>query len=74
MVTGATAVAKPKGRAKGKPRGPKTIGVRVTPEWADWIERAAKFCRTDVAKLIDNAVADYVRGRGFSEPPPERVP
>jgi hypothetical protein len=66
------------GRAKKlagiKPTGPKTIGVRSTPEWADWIDRAAKHCRTDIAKLIDASVADYVKARGFNEAPPERIP
>lgn len=60
-----------------KPKEPmpaRTIGVRATGEWADWIERAARHCRTDVAKLIDASVADYVKGRGFEEPPPERIP
>jgi hypothetical protein len=68
---GADLMARPK---KGKPRGPRTIGIRTTGEWADWIERAARFCRTDIAKLIDAAVAEYVKARGFDEPPPERIP
>lgn len=57
-----------------KPKGPKTIGIRATWEWADWLERVAKHCRTDVAKLVDAAVADYARSKGFTEGPPERVP
>jgi hypothetical protein len=67
-------VGRPKRLAGIKPTGPKTIGVRSTPEWADWIDRAAKYCRTDIAKLVDASVAEYVKGRGFTEPPPERIP
>jgi hypothetical protein len=68
-------LGRPKRQAKGsEPPKPKTIGVRATGEWADWIERAARHCRTDVAKLIDAAVAEYVKVRGFDEPPPERIP
>lgn len=52
----------------------RSVRVRVAGEWAAWLERAAKHCRTDIAKLIDAAVADYVKARGFSEEPPERVP
>lgn len=52
----------------------RTVGMRATVGWAEWLERAAKFCRTDVAKLIDASVADYVKERGFSEAPPERIP
>jgi hypothetical protein len=66
-------VGRPKKRA-GKPSGPRTVGVRASGEWADWIERAARYCRTDVAKLIDTAVAEYAKARGFAEEPPERVP
>jgi hypothetical protein len=73
MPAGAT-LGRPKKHANKKATGPKTIGVRSTPEWADWIDRAARHCRTDVAKLIDASVAEYVKARGFTELPPERVP
>jgi len=60
---------------KGKPSSvPRTVVVRGTGEWADWVERGAKHCRTDVSKLIDAALAAYLRDQGFSEPPPERMP
>jgi hypothetical protein len=72
MAAGMT-VGRPKKQAK-RSTGPRTIGVRSSPEWAEWLERAAKHCRTDIAKLIDASVADYVRARGFTEAPPERVP
>lgn len=72
MSVGTLTMARPK--PKAEPLKPKTIGVRATGEWAEWIERGAKHCRTDVAKLIDAAVVDYLRERGFVEPPPERIP
>jgi hypothetical protein len=59
---------------KAAPKLLKTVGVRATIDWADWLERASRHCRTDVAKLIDAAVADYVKTRGFDETPPERIP
>jgi hypothetical protein len=75
MATGAIDMAGPKQRTKAKaPKPPKTVGVRTTAEWAEWIERAAKHCRTDVAKLIDASVVDYVKARGFDETPPVRIP
>lgn len=75
MFTGVIDVAEPKRRPKrSKPSGPRTIGIRSTGEWADWIERGARFCRTDVAKLIDAAVVEYLKDRGFTDPPPERIP
>ena len=48
------------------------VGINATDEWADWLERAAAHCRTDVSKLIDQSVCEYVRIRGFEEPPPKR--
>ena len=62
-----------KSAPKGAPK-PRTIGVRATGEWAEWLEQAARHCRTDIAKLIDAAVVDYVKARGFEVPPPERIP
>jgi hypothetical protein len=72
VMVGVT-MGRPKKAAK-RVAGPRTVGVRASAEWADWIERAARHCRTDIAKLVDAAVADYVREKGFTEPPPERVP
>ncbi|WP_165073262.1 hypothetical protein [Paludisphaera rhizosphaerae] len=63
---------------KSKPmpieRGGKSIAVtlRGTPEWKEWVERGAGHCRTDVAKLIDAALVDYLRAKGFDEPAPPR--
>jgi hypothetical protein len=37
------------------------------------VNRAAKFCRTDVAKLIDAALIKYLKDGGFDEPPPPRT-
>jgi hypothetical protein len=33
---------------------------------------SAKFCRTDSSKLLDIAVAHYLKAQGFTEEPPER--
>ena len=72
MVPGATVGRKKKQEAK--PSGPRTIGVRSSADWADWLDRLARHCRTDVAKVIDAALARHARAEGFDEPPPERVP
>lgn len=73
-----TAMGRPKSKAtsKAEPERPptKTVGMRSTVEWAEWLERGARHCRTDVAKLIDAAVMDYLKARGFDEPAPERMP
>lgn len=56
------------------PAGFRTVGIRASAEWADWLERLAKHMRTDIAKLMDACAAEYARNHGFDEPPPERVP
>lgn len=52
----------------------RTVGIRSSAEWADWIERLAKHNRTDVAKVLDAAASQYAKSTGFDEPPPERIP
>lgn len=52
----------------------RTIGLRVTRGWADWLERAAKHDRVTVATFLDKAAADRARAIGFDEAPPERLP
>lgn len=71
-----TTMGRPKKGQKPRPkvdRPVKQIGIRSTPEWADWVREAAKFCRTDVGKLIDAALIRYLRDAGFEEPPPPRI-
>lgn len=66
-------MGRPKRKRASKSDAMKTVGVRSTVEWAEWLDRAAAFCRTDQAKLIDAALADYMKARGFDEPPPPRL-
>lgn len=68
--------AKTPGKAPAK-RGrsgekPTAITIKGNPEWRDWVDRGARHCRTDVAKLVDAAVVDYLRARGFTEEAPAR--
>jgi len=50
------------------------LSVQAGEEWIAWVEEGADFCRTDVSKLVDAALADYLRARGFTKVPPKRVP
>jgi hypothetical protein len=61
-------------RPKKKKGEVKRLVVQASIDWADLVERGAKHCRTDVSKLIDVALADYLRARGFTDPPPDRTP
>jgi len=61
-------------KAQAKPSEPiKTVGIRSTPKWAKWLQRAATFCRTDTSKLIDAALVAYMKALGFGEDPPPRL-
>ena len=68
------------GKAKGKAgqgpkpsqRQPTAITIRGTREWREWLERGAEHCLTDVAKLVDVAVSQYLKAQGFDEPRPKR--
>lgn len=67
-------MARPKNPAgdKASVRQPTALTIRGSKEWRAWLERGAKFCRTDSSKLIDIAVAHHLKNQGFDEPPPER--
>jgi hypothetical protein len=54
--------------------GPRTIAITIkgSPAWKEWVDRGAAYCRTDVAKLVDAALVDYLKARGFDETAPER--
>jgi hypothetical protein len=64
------AKSKPKTR-RAQPR-PTALTIKGRLEWRDWVERGADFCRTDVAKLVDAALVEYLKQRGFEEPAPKR--
>jgi hypothetical protein len=51
---------------------PTAITVKGSPEWREWVNRGAKHCRTEVAKVVDAALVDYFKARGFAEEAPER--
>lgn len=59
--------------AKPQPDRPAiAVTLRGSPEWKAWLEAGARFCRTDVAKMLDAAAVEYLRARGFTGEAPER--
>ena len=82
MSTGLIPMAKakrPKGKATppdlqpGKAdRKPTVLAMKGSPEWKEWLDRAARYCRLSASTLVDLSVAEYVKTRGFDEPPPRR--
>jgi hypothetical protein len=65
-------MARQKPKAVRENPRPTALTIKGRREWRDWVERGANFCRTDVAKLVDAALVDYLKQRGFEEPAPRR--
>ena len=65
-------MAKAKAKAAQENPRPTALTIKGRPEWRDWVDRGAEFCRTDVAKLVDAALVEYLKQRGFGEPAPKR--
>jgi hypothetical protein len=67
-------MAKPKPKPKATRENPRptALTIKGRSEWRAWVDRAADFCRTDVAKLVDAALVEYLKQRGFDEPAPRR--
>lgn len=76
MESGVMAKTRPKRQAveAKKPSGakPTALTIRGSLDWREWVEAGAKHCRTDVAKLVDAALVEYLRARGFDQEVPER--
>ncbi len=51
----------------------KTLGVRTTLEWADWVETLAAEYRTTAAGIIDRALQEWADSKGYKVKPPRRV-
>ncbi len=68
----------PKGRSpKNKERqepGFRTVGIRVSAAYADWLADAAKHDRVTIAAFLDRAASDRAKAIGFMTPAPERIP
>ena len=67
----AATLDEPMARKKPEPK-PVIIGIKASGPWRDWLQEVAEHCRTDVAKLLDAAVAEYAAKRGFTVKPPKR--
>ena len=52
----------------------RSIGMRVSVDYADWLEKLAKHYRTNVAGIIDRALAEWSQSEGYEHLPPERNP
>ncbi len=70
-------MAKPKAKAKRRKQeesGPKptALTIKGSLEWRAWVERVADHCRVSSSTLVDLAITEYAKNRGFNEQPPTR--
>jgi len=71
METVLMAKKKPASRAQAE-RPPLAVTVRGCKAWKAWVEDLAGACRMDVSTLVDTALVELAKARGFDEPAPRR--
>lgn len=63
-------------RKASQPKPKKTLAIVVTLKgttaWKAWVDELADVCRTDVSKLIDAALVDFAKSKGFAKEAPRR--
>ena len=76
MRSPGTTMAKRRKSKAGEPPAPSSrrLSVQASEAWIAWVEEGADHCRTDVSKLVDVALAIYLRAQGFGKTPPKRIP
>lgn len=48
------------------------LQMKGTEAWKEWLDRLAKHLRMPTSAVVDNALVEYAKSRGFSEEAPER--
>lgn len=69
---GVAVMAKKQAAPKPPERPVIAVTIRGSAEWKAWVEAGAEFCRTDVTKMFDAAIVDYLKTRGFKQEAPLR--
>jgi hypothetical protein len=77
MNTVATMAKKKAAPKKPEPEpepGPRraVFQMKGTDEWKGWLNRLAKHLRMPTSSIVDNALVEYAKARGFTEEAPER--
>lgn len=48
------------------------VALKGSPEWKAWVDDLAAHCRTDLSKLVDLALVELAKSRGFGREAPQR--
>jgi hypothetical protein len=73
-MTGTMMARRKSAKKAAHPPSNRRLVVAAADPWLSWVEEGADFCRTDVSKLVDVALASYLRAQGFPKTPPKRLP
>jgi hypothetical protein len=63
------------GKAPPPPEpGPRRVVLQMkgTAGWKGWLDRLARHLRMPTSAVVDNALVEYAKSRGFTEEAPER--
>jgi hypothetical protein len=64
-------VRKPEPPPEPEPRRA-VLQMKGTVEWKGWLDRLARHLRMPTSSVVDNALVEYAKARGFDEEAPER--
>ena len=48
------------------------VVIKGGSDWKAWLEGLAAYRRTDVAKVIDEALVEYAKAKGYDQEAPRR--
>ena len=64
-------MAEPKRKAKRK-ASYATVNIKASIEWKAWLDGLVRHCRSDAAKVIDQALIQYAKEEGYDKEVPQR--
>lgn len=48
------------------------LTIKGTAAWKEWLSELSAFMRTPTSTIVDHALIDYARAKGFKREAPER--
>ena len=67
-----TTKARQPAQQAGAERKAVVVALKGSPEWKEWVDDLAAHCRTDLSKLVDLALVELAKSRGFNREAPQR--
>lgn len=50
------------------------LTIAATPDWKEWLQALSRFTRTTRSSVVDAALVEFARARGFKAEAPPRCP